>query len=87
MCVCVCVCQDLAQSVNEVKRDNDIIRQITTFQLSIDNMVSSQTNNQNIRELTFIKPSYVYIIYIYIHIYIYNSLSSSDAVSSAVRSA
>lgn len=34
--------QDLAQSVNEVKRDNEIIRQITTFQLSIENMVSSR---------------------------------------------
>ncbi|KAJ3614148.1 hypothetical protein NHX12_017724 [Muraenolepis orangiensis] len=33
--------RDLAQSVNEVKRDNDIIRQITTFQLSIDNMTQS----------------------------------------------
>uniref|UniRef100_A0A8C5CGA0 Vav guanine nucleotide exchange factor 1 n=1 Tax=Gadus morhua TaxID=8049 RepID=A0A8C5CGA0_GADMO len=33
--------KDLAQSVNEVKRDNDIIRQITTFQLSIDNMTQS----------------------------------------------
>lgn len=31
--------QDLAQCVNEVKRDNEIIRQITTFQLSIENMV------------------------------------------------
>lgn len=37
---CMCVCfQDLAQSVNEVKRDNEIIKQITTFQLSIENMV------------------------------------------------
>lgn len=34
-----CVLQDLAQCVNEVKRDNEIIRQITTFQLSIENMV------------------------------------------------
>ncbi|XP_070843742.1 proto-oncogene vav-like isoform X1 [Chaetodon trifascialis] len=33
--------RDLAQSVNEVKRDNEIIRQITTFQLSIENMIQS----------------------------------------------
>ncbi|XP_034455433.1 proto-oncogene vav-like isoform X2 [Hippoglossus hippoglossus] len=33
--------RDLAQSVNEVKRDNEIIRQITTFQLSIENMSQS----------------------------------------------
>lgn len=38
----LCVLQDLAQSVNEVKRDNEIIRQITTFQLSIENMVRSR---------------------------------------------
>ncbi|TNN43658.1 Proto-oncogene vav [Liparis tanakae] len=30
--------RDLAQCVNEVKRDNEIIRQITSFQLSIENM-------------------------------------------------
>uniref|UniRef100_A0A8C2CCH1 Vav guanine nucleotide exchange factor 1 n=1 Tax=Cyprinus carpio TaxID=7962 RepID=A0A8C2CCH1_CYPCA len=30
--------RDLAQCVNEVKRDNEIIRQITTFQLCIENM-------------------------------------------------
>ena len=54
MCVCVNILkfihmglihrvirQDLAQCVNEVKRDNEIIRQITTFQLSIESMVSS----------------------------------------------
>uniref|UniRef100_A0A9J8D436 Vav guanine nucleotide exchange factor 1 n=1 Tax=Cyprinus carpio carpio TaxID=630221 RepID=A0A9J8D436_CYPCA len=29
---------DLAQCVNEVKRDNEIIRQITTFQLCIENL-------------------------------------------------
>lgn len=40
--VCVFFLQDLAQSVNEVKRDNEIIRQITTFQLSIENMVRSR---------------------------------------------
>lgn len=33
--------RDLAQYVNEVKRDNEIIRQITTFQLSIENMSQS----------------------------------------------
>ncbi|XP_073319959.1 proto-oncogene vav-like isoform X2 [Pagrus major] len=33
--------RDLAQSVNEVKRDNEIIRQITSFQLSIENMTQS----------------------------------------------
>ncbi|XP_062243821.1 proto-oncogene vav-like isoform X1 [Platichthys flesus] len=33
--------RDLAQSVNEVKRDNEIIRQITTFQLSIENLSQS----------------------------------------------
>uniref|UniRef100_A0A9J7Y6Y9 Vav guanine nucleotide exchange factor 1 n=1 Tax=Cyprinus carpio carpio TaxID=630221 RepID=A0A9J7Y6Y9_CYPCA len=30
--------RDLAQCVNEVKRDNEIIRQITTFQLCIENL-------------------------------------------------
>ncbi|XP_067259436.1 proto-oncogene vav-like isoform X1 [Chanodichthys erythropterus] len=33
--------RDLAQCVNEVKRDNEIIRQITTFQLCIENMSQS----------------------------------------------
>ncbi|CAL9699852.1 unnamed protein product [Knipowitschia caucasica] len=33
--------RDLAQCVNEVKRDNEIIRQITSFQLSIENMSES----------------------------------------------
>ncbi|XP_057698653.1 proto-oncogene vav-like isoform X2 [Corythoichthys intestinalis] len=33
--------RDLAQCVNEVKRDNEILRQITTFQLSIENMSQS----------------------------------------------
>lgn len=31
--------QDLAQCVNEVKRDNETMRQITNFQLSIENLV------------------------------------------------
>ncbi|KAK1885836.1 Proto-oncovav [Dissostichus eleginoides] len=34
--------RDLAQCVNEVKRDNEIIRQITTFQLSIENMIDGE---------------------------------------------
>ncbi|XP_061626282.1 proto-oncogene vav-like isoform X1 [Phyllopteryx taeniolatus] len=33
--------RDLAQCVNEVKRDNEILRQITSFQLSIENMSQS----------------------------------------------
>lgn len=33
--------RDLAQCVNEVKRDNEIIKQITSFQLSIENMTES----------------------------------------------
>ncbi|XP_019717750.1 proto-oncogene vav isoform X3 [Hippocampus comes] len=33
--------RDLAQCVNEVKRDNEILKQITTFQLSIENMSQS----------------------------------------------
>ncbi|XP_054635232.1 proto-oncogene vav-like isoform X2 [Dunckerocampus dactyliophorus] len=33
--------RDLAQCVNEVKRDNEILRQITTFQLSMENMTQS----------------------------------------------
>ncbi|XP_040891096.1 proto-oncogene vav-like isoform X2 [Toxotes jaculatrix] len=33
--------RDLAQCVNEVKRDNEIIRQITSFQLSIENLTQS----------------------------------------------
>ncbi|XP_020499107.1 proto-oncogene vav isoform X1 [Labrus bergylta] len=33
--------RDLAQCVNEVKRDNEIMRQITSFQLSIENMTQS----------------------------------------------
>lgn len=34
--------QDLAQCVNEVKRDNETLRQITNFQLSIENLVRAQ---------------------------------------------
>lgn len=30
----------MAQCVNEVKRDNETLRQITNFQLSIENLVS-----------------------------------------------
>uniref|UniRef100_A0AAY4BER7 Vav guanine nucleotide exchange factor 1 n=1 Tax=Denticeps clupeoides TaxID=299321 RepID=A0AAY4BER7_9TELE len=33
--------KDLAQCVNEVKRDNEFMRQITAFQLSIENMTQS----------------------------------------------
>ncbi|KAG5278242.1 hypothetical protein AALO_G00096780 [Alosa alosa] len=33
--------KDLAQCVNEVKRDNEIMKQITSFQLSIENMATS----------------------------------------------
>ncbi|XP_061687100.1 proto-oncogene vav-like [Syngnathoides biaculeatus] len=33
--------RDLAQCVNEVKRDNEILKQITSFQLSIENMSQS----------------------------------------------
>ncbi|XP_020773074.2 LOW QUALITY PROTEIN: proto-oncogene vav [Boleophthalmus pectinirostris] len=33
--------RDLAQCVNEVKRDNEIIKQITSFQLSIENLTES----------------------------------------------
>ncbi|KAH0628765.1 hypothetical protein JD844_010263 [Phrynosoma platyrhinos] len=32
--------RDLAQCVNEVKRDNETLKQITNFQLSIENLVS-----------------------------------------------
>ncbi|KAI4833342.1 hypothetical protein KUCAC02_016250 [Chaenocephalus aceratus] len=35
--------RDLAQCVNEVKRDNEIIRQITTFQLSIEKHGETQS--------------------------------------------
>ncbi|XP_063059475.1 proto-oncogene vav-like isoform X2 [Engraulis encrasicolus] len=33
--------KDLAQCVNEVKRDNEILKQITSFQLSIENVTTS----------------------------------------------
>ncbi|KAG2471456.1 proto-oncogene vav-like isoform X1 [Polypterus senegalus] len=33
--------RDLAQCVNEVKRDNEILKQITAFQLSIENLTQS----------------------------------------------
>lgn len=50
--------QDLAQSVNEVKRDNEIIKQITTFQLSIENMVRLQVSffNQCLFDYLFFLP-------------------------------
>lgn len=43
MCVCVfvtLVAQDLAQFVNEVKRDNETLREIDQYQRSIENLVS-----------------------------------------------
>uniref|UniRef100_A0A8C6KD18 Osteoclast-stimulating factor 1 n=1 Tax=Nothobranchius furzeri TaxID=105023 RepID=A0A8C6KD18_NOTFU len=40
ICAFMC-CQDLAQCVNEVKRDNEIIKQITSFQMSIENLTQS----------------------------------------------
>uniref|UniRef100_A0A3B5QHL1 Osteoclast-stimulating factor 1 n=1 Tax=Xiphophorus maculatus TaxID=8083 RepID=A0A3B5QHL1_XIPMA len=33
--------RDLAQCVNEVKRDNEVIKQITSFQMSIENLTQS----------------------------------------------
>lgn len=33
--------QDLAQYVNEVKRDNETLREIAQYQKSIENLVSS----------------------------------------------
>ncbi|XP_068606638.1 proto-oncogene vav-like [Brachionichthys hirsutus] len=41
LCTALDAMRDLAQCVNEVKRDNEIIRQITAFQLSIENMTQS----------------------------------------------
>jgi len=40
VCVCVCVAQDLAQFVNEVKRDNETLREIDQYQRSIENLVN-----------------------------------------------
>lgn len=37
----MCVAQDLAQYVNEVKRDNETLREIDQYQKSIENLVSS----------------------------------------------
>lgn len=34
--------QDLAQYVNEVKRDNETLREIDQYQRSIENLVSHQ---------------------------------------------
>lgn len=39
-CMCVCVAQDLAQFVNEVKRDNETLREIDQYQRSIENLVN-----------------------------------------------
>lgn len=38
-CCLICV-QDLAQYVNEVKRDNETLREIDQYQKSIENLVS-----------------------------------------------
>lgn len=35
-----CCVQDLAQYVNEVKRDNETLREIDQYQKSIENLVS-----------------------------------------------
>lgn len=40
VCVCVIVAQDLAQYVNEVKRDNETLREIDQYQRSIENLVN-----------------------------------------------
>lgn len=40
VCVSVCVAQDLAQFVNEVKRDNETLREIDQYQRSIENLVN-----------------------------------------------
>lgn len=41
--VCVCVAQDLAQYVNEVKRDNETLREIDQYQRSIENLVNRES--------------------------------------------
>lgn len=38
-CTLLSILQDLAQYVNEVKRDNETLREIKQFQLSIENLV------------------------------------------------
>lgn len=47
VCICVSVCvrvaQDLAQYVNEVKRDNETLREIDQYQRSIENLVNQES--------------------------------------------
>lgn len=40
ICVLMICLQDLAQYVNEVKRDNETMREIDQYQKSIENLVS-----------------------------------------------
>lgn len=40
--MCVCTVQDLAQYVNEVKRDNETLREIDQYQRSIENLVNQK---------------------------------------------
>uniref|UniRef100_A0A665TWJ4 Osteoclast-stimulating factor 1 n=1 Tax=Echeneis naucrates TaxID=173247 RepID=A0A665TWJ4_ECHNA len=58
--VSVCIC-DLAQCVNEVKRDNEIIRQITSFQLSIENMLGEK-----------IETGQVCVVYMYLYAFLFD---------------
>ncbi len=54
VCVCacvsvrVCVAQDLAQYVNEVKRDNETLREIDQYQRSIENLVNQKSFSTSI---------------------------------------
>lgn len=41
--VCICAAQDLAQYVNEVKRDNETLREIDQYQRSIENLVNQES--------------------------------------------
>lgn len=70
--------QDLAQCVNEVKRDNEIIKQITTFQLSIENLV---------RDSRFIKPFTWACVCFFCPLLIYTLLFALDPFSCSLRSA
>lgn len=49
----VCV-KDLAQYVNEVKRDNETLREIDQYQRSIENLVSPVIGQSNIVLLLFL---------------------------------
>lgn len=46
--------QDLAQYVNEVKRDNETLREIDQYQRSIENLVSPVTVQSNVARLLFL---------------------------------